>query len=155
MKNLITTVVALSIVALFTYYLSIERANIKYSLSEIIPVSFLNEKSPANIQQLEVKNFGNKEAKKIQIKARGKIVDYKLFPYSKADAFEDFMSENSIEIVYPELPPGGSFKLIIKSLVEGINEEDINISHSSGKGDSALAQEKMIGVESTFGSYWG
>ena len=143
MKTFISTLLASMLVALFIYYLNLEKTDIRYTLSESIPISFLGEKSNENIQQLEVKNIGNSEAKNIQVIIKGQITNYQLIKYSQADSVKEFISKSALEILYPTLPPQGNFKIIMKSLGAGINKENLNVSHSKGKGTEALAKKSF------------
>lgn len=152
MKSLVGIIGAL-IVALFVYYLNYEKPEIKYALSEGISIGY-SEKEPSEIaQQLEVKNVGNSEAKNIRLLIRKEIMDYKLQKYSEADEVKGFKTADSLEIVYPSLPPQGSFRVLMKSA--GVNRDDIDINHSKGKGVEALAAESNLGIRIFSIFFWG
>jgi hypothetical protein len=141
MKTLLTYLILPIIVIVFGFYYTREKADIRYTLSEKIPIKITSGTPMQSIQQLEVKNVGKSEAKQIQLVVKGKIVSYDLLKYSKADSVKEFSSEGLTEIVYPDLPPQGSFKLLITAVNDGIGKESIAINHSQGKGSEAFSQD--------------
>jgi len=73
MKSTIAGIIGTLIAGLLVYYLNYEKPEIKYSLSEAIPVGYSEKESNEIAQQLVVKNVGNSEAKNVRILIRGKI----------------------------------------------------------------------------------
>ncbi len=75
-----------------TYYLNRNIADIRYTLSERIPVNFTNldEKPSSGVQQLDVRNIGSAEAKKVVIKISGEVTTYRLEKASEVDEVKVF-----------------------------------------------------------------
>ncbi|MBI4849633.1 MAG: hypothetical protein HY808_13870 [Nitrospirae bacterium] len=143
MKTFVSTLLASIVVLIFGYYFNLEKADIRYTLSERIPISFLDGNNKGSVQQLEIKNVGNAEARNVLIVIKGEITNYQLEKYSQADEVKEFKKDNSLEIAYLSLPPQGSLKLILKSVGMSIQKWDISIKHSKGIGTEALAQQGM------------
>ena len=120
---------------MIVYYVSMEKPDIIYAITE--PITIQEDDLKIDLQQLEVKNVGKTEAKKIRVLIKIPIISYELFKYSKADVVDVFKSTDSIELVYPELPSQGSFKLITKSKFR-ISKELLDISHKGGVAKNAL-----------------
>lgn len=150
MKTLLTSLILPAFLLVFGYYYTKEKPDIRYTLSERIPVKLAEETSSESLQLLEIKNIGSIEAKHIQLVIKASIVSYDLQKYSKADIVNEFHSDPTTEIVYPTLPPEGSFRLLIRSLGDGISKYSLNISHSQGKGKEAFG-ESNTGFGSLFG----
>lgn len=130
MRSLIITIVGTILAGLLLYYFTSEKPELIYTLTD--PITLLPEEkdSKIGIQQLEVKNVGDSEAKKIRALIGFPVISYEMVKYSKADDVEVFHSEDSLEINYPGLPPEASFKLTIKS--GGISKAFLSISHLGG-----------------------
>ena len=125
------------------YFLSRSVPDVRYTLSEKIPVSFLSPTATATseiVQQIEVKNIGNAEAKRVVVRIKGPIIAYEVTKYSSADAVQIFGNQQPFEVVYPQLPPQGGFKLIFKSLGNGVEYRDLAVSHDTGVAHEALAK---------------
>ena len=135
MKTFIISVVATIIAGLVVYYVSLEKPNLIYAVTE--PITIQENDSKIDLQQLEVKNIGKREAQKIRVLIKIPIISYELFKYSKADTVDVFKSPDSIELVYSELPSQGSFKLITKSHF-AISKGLLDISHKGGLAQNAL-----------------
>jgi len=123
-------------------YLSRSVPDVRYTLSEKIPISFLSTGTSLseNVQQLEVKNIGNAEATRVVVKINGEITSYEVIKYSAADNVQEFKAPQSLEIVYPQLPPQAGFKIVFKSPGNGIEYRDVTISHDAGIAQEALAK---------------
>jgi hypothetical protein len=144
LKTFIITVVATIIAGLVVYYVSMEKPDVIYAITE--PITIQEKDSKIDLQQLEVKNVGKTEAQKIRVLIKVPIISYELFKYSKADVVDVFESTDSIELVYSELPSQGSFKLISKSKF-GISKELLNISHKGGVAKNAL-EKRGVSLQS-------
>jgi hypothetical protein len=134
--------IALVIIPVFvTYFLNRNVPDIRYTLSERISVSFPSpdEKLSGEVQQLEVRNIGNAEAKKIVVKINGVITTYRIEKVSEGDDVKVFNQGSNFELTYPDLPAQAGFKLVFISSGKGIEYNDVSIIHSSGKGTEALA----------------
>jgi hypothetical protein len=142
MKTLLTSLILPAVLLIFGYYYTKEKPDIRYALSERIPVKLAEESSSESLQQLEIKNVGSSEAKRIQLIIKAKIISYDLLKYSKADTVNEFRTGTSAEIVYPALPPQGSFRLLIRSSGDGISKDSLSITHTQGKGKEAFAESK-------------
>lgn len=96
-----------------------------------------------------MKNLGNAEAKKIQIKINGDISSSRVEKFSEADAVQTFNQNRIFEIVYPELPAQGGFRLVFKSTGDGVKVSDLVVSHSAGTAQEAFSsKDTSIGVYS-------
>ncbi len=135
-------------VALITYYLNLEKPDVRYTLSETIPISITGDESLKSIQQLEVKNIGNSESKNIVVKINKRIISYEIIKYSQADFPEVYESRDAFELNYSLLPPQGSFRLIFNTVGEGINKDNLTIQHLKGN-----AVEALSGRDSIFSKY--
>lgn len=121
MKWVVTTFISIA-VPLLIYFLGFEKSDIVYTVSDNIPMSTNTEKT-SNIQQIEIKNVGNHLAKEIQIKIEGKINNSRVIKDSELDKLEIYNAP--FELIYSELPPDGSFKLIVESSLNELNEDVI------------------------------
>lgn len=149
MKTLLKYLILPVVVLVFVFYYTKEKPDIRYVLSDRIPVELVEGSSLKSVQQLEVKNVGSSEAKQIQVIMTGKIISYDLQKYSKADTVNEYRSGASAEILYPALPPQGSFKLLIRSSGDGISKEGLSVRYSQGKGKEAF------GESNSYGFLWG
>ncbi|MCK9417861.1 MAG: hypothetical protein M0R70_00605 [Nitrospirae bacterium] len=154
MKTIIGTLIVGLIIAIFTYNLNAEKVDIRYALSERIPTKLLEEKTTESIQQLEVFNIGNAEAKQIRVVIAARISSYELRKYSNADTPKEYKTKDALEIVYPNLPPGGNLKLLIKSVGSGVNKGNLDISHSKGKAEEAFAKTGIASIISFVTIAW-
>jgi hypothetical protein len=142
MKWYITLIIGI-IVASFTWILNQDHYDVRYTLSEKIPLSFGNGQQDA-VQQLEVKNLSNKEVEKIQIKLPPRVSQFELFKNSQADIEQSFQKPTNFELLYPALPPQGSFRLVIKTTGDGISKHEIQINHSRGPVHEALTDNSSL-----------
>lgn len=122
---------------ILTVILSTQKTELRYTLSDEIPINLTNEKIQ-NVQQLVIKNTGDVLAEKIVININGKIEKYSIISYSKTDVVEEFLEENSLQLVYPELPEKG---LIQITFISGrkIQDADIEIKYNKGLAEEALS----------------
>jgi hypothetical protein len=138
-------------------YLNRSAPDVRYTLSEKIPISFLSTGTSLseNVQQLEVKNIGNAEATRVVVKINGEITSYEVIKYSAADNVQEFKTPQSLEVVYPQLPPQAGFKIVFKSPGDGIEYRDVAISHDAGIAQEALAKSEpgLFGALSVWISY--
>jgi len=144
MKNNLVFPIIASIIATFIggfllYYFTRSSPDVRYTLSDSIPVSFLNPTgNPEIIQQLKVQNSGSESAKNIQVKIKGEITS-KLDKHSNADEEKIYNQDKNFELLYPELPPQAGFTLTIKSQGSEINKSNLSVSYNLG-----LAQEAFV-----------
>lgn len=121
------------IVAYFGYALTNKSVELKYTLSEQIPSTFIDNTKEETIQQLIITNSGNKTAENILIKIDASIIDYKINKNSLNDEIKVTKSNSSYEFLYPRLPIDGKVTFIFKTLIVGINDYNLKITHQSGK----------------------
>ena len=126
-------------------YFNRSTPDVRYSLSERIPVSFANtdDKPPEGkpvevVQQLEVKNIGNHQAENVLVKIRVSVKGYILNKHAQMDVPKVTDRERLFEVFYPGLPPGGSFQLSFKSSGDGVSAKDVLVSDSRGLARDAL-----------------
>jgi len=129
----------------YNFYLT-EKPDIKYFISETIPTDTSSEKSQEILQQLEVKNIGNSKAEKIHVKIIGKIISHRLIKSIVSDIAEPIKQPEFIDLLYPELLPQSSFKLIVKSF-EPIKKDDISINFDKGKATEALTPKSISALD--------
>lgn len=127
--------------ATYTFFINKQTVDIRYTLYENIQLNSSNQSGSENVQQLVVKNLGNSKAEKIIVNVEGKVINYELVKYSESDKEESFEKSDRLQIIYPELPPQGIFKIIIKCDGREINKDDISIRHSKGVAVEALSTE--------------
>jgi hypothetical protein len=125
----------------FGFLLTRRVPDVKYTLSEGIPVSFVSSPGSLSetIQQLELKNLGNSAAHDLVIKIDQAILSYDISKYSAADQVNIFDNQRPFEVDYALLPPEASFRVILKSAGNGIAQADLSVSHSDGIGREALS----------------
>jgi hypothetical protein len=134
------------IAGVILWYFARSTPDVRYSLSERIPVSFTQPdgeppdgKAPDVVQQLEVKNVGSLQADNILVKIRGGIKEHILNKHAEMDAPKVTNRDRSFEVQYPALPPGASFQLSLKSNGDGIPASDVSVSDSRGPARAALS----------------
>ncbi|MFO0754661.1 MAG: hypothetical protein U0411_15210 [Thermodesulfovibrionales bacterium] len=123
---------------LIVLHYSSEKADLRFTLSDRIPVRLVEKEAVENLQQLEIKNVGNSEARKIHIFVASNVKAYEILKNSKADSVQEYFNKDTLEILYDALPPEGSIKLLIKTVNSGINIGNLTIRHSKGKASGAF-----------------
>ena len=96
------------------------------------------------MQQLDVKNLGRKEVSRIQIKLPPRLTAHEVIPNSQSDKVDNFNNQDSFELVYPQLPPQGAFRIILKTPGDGIRRDEVSVSHSKGLAQYALASGSSL-----------
>ena len=140
----LVVLIAGSIVAgLAVYYLTRKNPDVRYTLSDSIPVSFQNPTGNTEIiQQLKVRNSGNESAKNIQVKINSEITSNELNKHSNADEVKIYNQNRNFELLYPELPPQGEFVLTLKSQGSEINKSNLNVSYNLGTAQEAFVKRE-------------
>ncbi len=140
----LAVLIAGSIIAgLAVYYLTRKNPDVRYNLSDSIPVSSLNPTGNTEIiQQLKVKNSGNESAKNIQVKINSEITSNELNKHSNADEVKIYNQNRNFELLYPELPPQGEFVLTLKSQGSEINKSNLNVSYNLGTAQEAFVKRE-------------
>lgn len=118
----------------FIYFLGNEKPDVVYTVSDNIPSSF--EKSDSNIQQITVKNLGEEPAKSIQVLIDEKVYKSRVIKDSEQDNFNEYPDD--YELVYNELPPEGSFRLIVETSKNGLNESVLTVKSKNGLARNGL-----------------
>jgi hypothetical protein len=131
MKNFAVTLLVGIFIALFGWWLNQDRADVRFTLSERVPVSFGGETSEA-VQQIEVRNLGKKTAERIQVKINLSVIAYEVIKQSAADKVEEFKTADALELVYSVLPPEGSFRVVFKTAGKGVAKENVQVRHERG-----------------------
>lgn len=143
MKGFIFTVISGIVIAIFTFYLNHDKPTIVYTTSEnIAAFNETNIDPHSNIQQITVKNIGKSAAKDIQVKINGTINDSAVIKDSAADKIE--LHKEGFELIYEELPPDGSFKLVIKSTLSTLNDNVLTVKSSNGLAKNGLEDNNSI-----------
>jgi hypothetical protein len=144
-NNILFPLIVLIVGGVAVFYFTRNTPDIRYNLSDSIPISFLSPTGNSEIIQiLEVKNVGTESAKNVQVKINGEIIANKLDKYSNADEVKVFNDNKVFELVYPELPPQGGFKVTLKSQNSDINRSNLSVLYNQG-----VAQEAFIKKVST------
>ena len=119
--NSFLTLVVLLIVAGMSYIYFTDKPDLRYNLSQRLPTTFTGGNSSENIQLLEIKNIGKSEATGIIIKLNKQIVKYEIQKYLKTDKVDSSKEGDPFEVKYSSLPPGANFKIILKSVGDGLH----------------------------------
>jgi hypothetical protein len=142
MKLLVLPVMIACISGVFLWWLNQDRYDVRYTLSENIPLSFGGGPQEA-VQQLVVKNLSKKEVTKVQVKLPLRVIQFELFKNSQADTTNTFTKQDSFELLYDALPPQGSFRLVLKTTGAGISKQEVQVRHSRGSAEEALAATSL------------
>jgi len=137
------------IAVLLAYTLNKKSPDVRYTLSKGISITSFQEVpiQPAgdkiSVQELVVKNLGNNKAENIQIKIRGKVIKYDLIKNFASDEPKIIRNDDIFNLLYPGLPPAGSFTLIFSSRGSGVWGDEISISDQNGLCKQAFSQSKI------------
>ena len=139
MTTLIVAIIAgIGLPALF-YIHGRTKPDIRFTLSD--PLRIGQSETGRIWQQITVKNSGKAVAKGIQIKIESRIDDRRIDKHSEAAEFEVFEKNDRFELVYPELPVGGTFKLTFATNDSNqVKLDGISVSHSTGLGVEAFSE---------------
>lgn len=151
MKVFMITLITGMMVAGFAWWLNQDRYDVRYTLSEQIPLGFDAAKQEA-VQQLEVKNLGRTAALGIQVKIPSSISQFQVIKNSEADEPKTYLRPEGFELVYSSLPPQGSFRLVFKTSGKGIPLKDVQVSHSRGQAEEALSNGNSLAGEIATGA---
>jgi len=145
MKNaLITGFILLFIGGLITKFVFNDKVELRYVVSDRIPTNFFVGNESESIQQLELLNTGDVELNRVVIKIKANIKEYEIQKIASSDSIIVTKSNGLLEIIYPQIPPEGNIKIIIKSIGDGINSGDLDIKHSKGSAKPALESNNTI-----------
>ncbi len=150
MRNTIITGIVLIIVSgIFAKFVFDDKTELRYVISDRIPTNFFDGKESESIQQLELLNTGDIELQRIIIKIKANTLEYYIQKVTNADSIIISKTNANLEIVYPQIPPESTIKIIIKSIGDGIDDNDIDIKHSKGSAKKALEENNSLGYIST------
>ena len=142
MKKFVGSLFVALFAAAFAYQLSRKAPDVRYTLSERIPVTFStsDDELPAeSVQRLEVRNVGNDEAREVQVKLNARVTWHKLLKHSETSAPVVFANRVPFELVYPSLPPEASIVVIFRS-TGSVQNTAVSVHHSAGRATEALAR---------------
>lgn len=139
-KFIIVALIIPIAIAYFQITINKESADVKFTLSDNIPIDVSDQLQAQNIQQLEVKNLGDAKADRIVVNIKGSNINYELIKHAEIDKVSSFERGDGIQVIYPVLPSHGSFKMIIKTK-DGVSTTDLEIKHDTGKGIEALSTD--------------
>ena len=143
MKNaLISGIILLILGGIISKFIFNDKTELRYVLSDRIPTNFFEGNESESIQQLELLNTGDLEINRVIIKIKSNIKEYKVQKIANSDSINITQNTGFLEIVYPQIPPEGNIKIIIKSVGDGLNSGDIDIKHSKGSAKPALEENK-------------
>lgn len=160
MKSLLFKIGGMLLVGLLLplayYYITSEKPNVRYTISQGISASFVTDADSSSsyvIQEINVKNSGNKKAESIFLQLRSNILDYELSKNAEHDIAEVTNKKGLFEVKYNELVPDGQFRLIFKT-IGPISSASVEVFDSRGK--CKEIEQKTIGdiVESTYLGFW-
>jgi len=140
--KLILPILVPIVAGLFLFYFQQDKPDVRYSLSQRLPLTFSVGDNSETVQLLEVKNVGKTEAQAILVKSDKKVVKFEIQKNSRADVVESPKDNGPFEVRYASLPPSGNFKIILMSAGEGIVGGDLSITHSKGKASDAFSTNK-------------
>jgi len=139
MKNaLISGFILLLIGGLISKFIFNDKVELRYVVSDRIPTNFFVGNESESIQQLELLNTGDIELNKVIIKIKANIKEYEVQKIASSDSIIVTKSNGLLEIIYPQIPPEGNIKIIIKSIGDGVSYGDLDITHSKGSAKPAL-----------------
>jgi hypothetical protein len=118
-----------------------EHVDLRYTLSESIPTSFLESSASESVQQLTIRNSGNISSGKIQLKIKTKVIAYDLMKHSVEDIVTVSQMKNSFESSYPNLPPDSQYTYVFRTADDSLSHTDIEITYPKGKGVDALSKQ--------------
>lgn len=131
MKTFFWPILVIIAGTIFASWFNRERYDVRYTLTENVPVSFGGATSEA-VQQIEVQNLGKSRADRIQVRVQSAVIAHQVIRQSAADNVVEFKTADSLEIVYPSLPADGSFRLVFKTYGDGVPKERVQVRHEKG-----------------------
>lgn len=152
LASILGLIIVTAVPILIYFYVTRERPQIVYFLSELIPADFQPAATPSYVQQLEIRNIGNQEAIDVFVRIPISATDVRVLPFSAVHNPATIQSDRGHEITYPSLTPGTHFRVLIKSSTSaGLRPNDIGVFHSRGTGVEATTSFQNRFVTSI---YW-
>lgn len=144
-NSIIAGIVLIVVGGLITKFFFDDKTELRYVISDRIPTNFFDGKESESIQQLELLNTGDTELQRIIIKIKTTVLEYYIQKVAFSDSIIISKANRTLEIIYPQIPPEGNIKIIIKSAGEGVSVNDLDIKHSKGSAKPALETNNSIG----------
>jgi hypothetical protein len=144
------------VLPLFYYYITNERPNVRFEISQGIPTNFVtsvSDQSSYCIQEINIKNYGNKKAENIILKVADNIIDYDIQKNVEHDIVEIKRGNRSFELQYAELVPDGKFRLILKTIAP-VGSTYIKMFDSTGQCKQIERVSVGLFVENLFWNIW-
>ena len=138
MINALFTIAGTVLAGVLLYYLTKDKIELQYYLTEPIPLTITGGEVKESVQQLTVLNSGDVAIESIGIKIKGKIKEAKLVKNFVDDEVVQNVTETFLQAKYSKLLPSSKFSYTIKSNVGGISSAHIDISYPKGKAINAL-----------------
>jgi hypothetical protein len=137
-NSIITGIILIILSGIAAEFFFNDKIELRYVVSDRIPTNFFKGEESESIQQLELLNTGDIELQRIIIKINANVLEYTIQKVTNSDSIIISKTLGDLEILYPQLPPESTIKIIIKSLGDGIDIDDIDIKHSKGRAKLAL-----------------
>lgn len=134
----IFTIIGTVLSGYLLYYLTQDKIELEYYLSEPIPLIIDKGEVKESVQQLTVINSGDVAIDSIGIKITGKIKEANVIKNFVDDKVVQNVADTFFQAQYSKLPPNSKFSYTIKSTVGGITSKLIDISYPKGKAINAL-----------------
>jgi len=139
---ILLTAIGVIVVPFVIWRINQNKPDVRFTLSD--PIQLGQVDGGKIWQQIEVRNQGNVETKDIQIKINVQISTYEISKNSEADKPEVFLSADSFELLYPTLPPGGSFTLTLGATKSKVELANISVLHNKGRGVEAFSRKSFF-----------
>lgn len=139
MKTFISGILATVIAGLLLFHFTRERADLVFFLSDALPLP--TKDVGKSVQQLEIRNVGNKAAENIVVRVSPHLETLRVIPFSASDKYATTQTAGDSELTYPTLPPDGTIKLILQIAGAPVAPSAVLIAHSGGRARGALSDE--------------
>ena len=116
-----------------------EKPDLRFSVTSPISTKMLDTARTAYIQEVAVSNIGNAAAKDVVLTCENGVIEYELYRAAETDKVQEYFNNTRLEIRYFDLPPGGTFKVILKSNA-ALSSYNIGLKHSQGVGKDIFAK---------------
>lgn len=137
-NKIVLIIISGLLLPLVFFYLTRDKIELRYILSDRIPTNLHEDHVSESIQQIELINTGDIEVNRVIIKIKAQVIDFSIQKASIFDSISVSKSNNEFDILYPTIPPNGIVKVVIKSTDTGFGNENLSIVHTKGKGVNVL-----------------
>ena len=139
---MITSIASLAVVTavpiLIYFYVTREHPKLLYILSDTLELPEATLPSQL-LQQLEVRNIGQKEATDILVQFSRPKLDITIKPFSMTDTHKLHANDAGHEISYSKLPPNARFRVLLRGHNSALSSDDVSITHTHGVGFTTTA----------------